>query len=83
MNIYDFVNMINDCENVVFKVFDCNSGNCVFVTDDEDDTRKEFNVDELLDSKYADLEFHSIDMWMNKGKIYLELNVDIEEDDFE
>lgn len=83
MNIYDFVNMINDCENVVFKIFDCNTENCVFVTDDEDDTREEFNVDELLDSKYADLEFYSIDMWMDKGKIYLELNVDIEEDDFE
>jgi hypothetical protein len=83
MNIYDFVNMINDCENVVFKVFDCNTENCVFVSDDEDDTREEFNIDELLDSKYADLEFYSIDMWMDKGKIYLELNVDIEEDDFE
>ncbi len=83
MNIYDFVNMINDCENVVFKVFDCNTENCVFVSDDEDDTREEFNVDELLDSKYADLEFYSIDMWMDKGKIYLEFNVDIDEEDFE
>jgi hypothetical protein len=83
MNIYDFVNMINDCENVVFKIFDCNTENCVFVSDDEDDTREEFNVDELLDSKYADLEFYSIDMWMDKGKIYLELNVDIDEEDFE
>ena len=83
MNIYDFIQMINDTENVVFKIFDCNTENCVFVTDDEDDTREEFNVDELLDSKYADLEFYSIDMWMDKGKIYLELNVEIEEDDFE
>ena len=83
MNIYDFVNMINDCENVVFKVFDCNTENCVFVSDDEDDTREEFNIDELLDSKYADLEFGSIDMWIDKGKIYIEFNVDIEEDDFE
>ena len=83
MNIYDFVNMINDCENVVFKVFDCNTENCVFVSDDEDDTREEFNINELLDSKYADLEFYSIDMWMDKGKIYLELNVDIDEEDFE
>ena len=83
MNIYNFIQMINDTYNVVFKIFDCNTENCVFVTDDEDDTREEFNVDELLDSKYADLEFYSIDMWMDKGKIYLELNVDIEEDDFE
>ena len=80
MNIYDFVNMINDCENVIFKVFDCNSENCVFVSDDEDDTREEFNVDELLDSEYADLEFYSMDMWMDKGKIYIEFNVEIEEE---
>lgn len=83
MNIYDFIQMINDTYNVMFKVFDCNTENCVFVSDDEDDTSVEFTAEELLDSKYADLEFYSIDMWMDKGKIYLELNVDIEEDDFE
>lgn len=83
MNIYDFIQMINDTYNVVFKVFDCNTENCVFVSDDEDETGTEFTADMLLDSKYADLEFYSIDMWMDKGKIYLELNVDIEEDDFE
>jgi hypothetical protein len=83
MNIYDFIQMINDPYNVVFKVFDCNTENCVFVSDDEDETGIEFTADMLLDSKYADLEFYSIDMWMDKGKMYLELNVDIEEDDFE
>ena len=83
MSIYDFIQMINDTENVVFKVFDYNSENCVFVTDDEDDTREEFNIDELLDSKYADCEIGSMDMWMDKGRIYIEFNVDIEEDDFE
>lgn len=83
MNIYDFIQMINDTYNVVFKVFDCNTENCVFVSDDEDETGVEFTADMLLDSKYADLEFYSIDMWMDKGKIYLELNVDIDEEDFE
>lgn len=83
MTIYDFIQMINDPYNVVFKVFDYNTENCVFVSDDEDETGVEFTADMLLGSKYADLEFYSIDMWMDKGKIYLELNVDIEEDDFE
>lgn len=83
MNIYDFIQMINDPYNVVFKIFDCNTENCVFISDDEDETGTEFTADMFLDSKYADLEFYSIDMWMDKGKIYLELNVDIEEDDFE
>lgn len=83
MNIYDFIQMINDPYNVVFKIFDCKTENCVFISDDENETGVEFTADMLLDSKYADLEFYSIDMWMDKGKIYLELNVDIEEDDFE
>ncbi len=83
MNIYDFIQMINDTYNVIFTVFDCETGNRVFVSDDEDETGTEFTADMLLDSKYADLEFYSIDMWMDKGKIYLELNVDIEEDDFD
>ena len=83
MNIYDFVNTINDCYNIIFKIFDCSTENCVFVSDDEDDMREEFNIDELLDSKYAYLEFYSIDMWTSNGKIYIEFNVDIEEDDFE
>lgn len=83
MNIYDFIQMINDTWNVVFTLFDCETGNRVFVSDNEDETRTEFTSEELLDSKYADLEYHSIDMWTDNGKIYLELNVDIEEDDFD
>jgi hypothetical protein len=83
MIIYDFIEAINDTWNIVFKVFDCNTENCVFVSDDEDETGVEFTAEELLDSKYADLEFYSIDVWMDKGKIYIEFNVDIEEDDFE
>jgi hypothetical protein len=80
MNIYDFIEMINDTDNIIFKVFDCNSGNCVFLTDDEDDVDTEFTYEELRDSKYADIEFGSMDMWMDikKGKMFIEFNVDIE-----
>ena len=84
MTIYEFASSINDCELIAFKIFDCNTENCVFVSDDEDDTREEFNIDELLDSKYADCEVGSTDMWMDQGQIYIEFNIDIEEeDDFE
>ena len=48
-----------------------------------DDTREEFNIEELLDSKYADCDISSMDMWMDKGQIYIEFNIDIEEDYFE
>ena len=85
MNIYDFIQMINDAYNIIFTVFDCETENRVFISDDEDETDTEFTADMLSDSKYADLEFHSIDMWMDveRGKIFIEFNVDIEEDDFE
>lgn len=82
MIIYDFIEAINDAWNIVFKLFDCETENCVFVSDDEDDTRVEFTAEELLDSKYADLEYGSIDMWIADGKIYIEFNVDIDEDNF-
>lgn len=82
MIIYDFIEAINDAWNIVFKLFDCETENCVFVSDDEDDTRTEFTAEELLDSKYADLEYGSMDMWIADGKIYIEFNVDIDEDNF-
>jgi hypothetical protein len=82
MTIYDYINLINDCELIVFKIFDCNTENCVFVSDDEDDIREEFSIDELLDSPYADLEIGSMDMWMDKGQIYIEFNVEVDEENF-
>jgi hypothetical protein len=81
MTIYNFASIINDCELIVFKIFDCNTENCVFVSDDEDDTREEFSIDELLDSPYADLEIGTMDIWMDKGEIYIEFNVEIDEED--
>jgi hypothetical protein len=45
--------------------------------------REEFNIDELLDTKYSYLEFYSMDMWTDNGKIYIEFNVDIEEENEE
>lgn len=82
MTIYDFASIINDCELIVFKIFDCNAENCVFVSDDEDDIREEFSIDELLDSPYADLEIGSMDMWKQNGKIYIEFNVEIDEENY-
>jgi hypothetical protein len=80
MNIYDFIQMINDTSNVVFLIFDLDTGNRIYVSDDEDDVRTEFDSEMLLDSKYADLEISSMDMWIADGKIYIEFNVDIEEE---
>lgn len=85
MNIYDFLETVNDAYNIIFKVFDCNTENCVFITDDEDETDTEFTYEELRDSKYADLEYGSMDIWMDfeRCKIFIEFNVDIDAEDFD
>lgn len=81
MTIYDFVNTITDCENIVFKIFDCNSEDCVSVQTDDGVMTVEMNVDELLWSKYADYEVGGMDMWIDKNKIYIEFNIEVDEED--
>lgn len=81
MDIYTLINLINDTYNIVFRVFDCNSQNLVFITDDEDEKRTDFEADELLWSDYANYEVGSMDMWMDGGKIYIEFNIEIDEED--
>ena len=81
MTIYDFVNSITDCWNIVFTLFDCNTEQLVSVeTDYGEET--ELNVDNLLYSEYADLEIGGTDMWIDNGKIHIEFNIEIEEGEF-
>lgn len=82
MSIYDFLCLINDCENIIFKIFDVDSENCLFLSEDEDDDCVEWTIDDLIWHDYANLEIGSMDMWLDKGKIYIEFNVEIDEEDF-
>lgn len=80
MTIYDYVELITDCDNIVFTVFDCLKQDLVLVdTDDGDKT--ELTVDELLWSDLAGCEIGGIDVWVKDGKVHMEFNVDVEEDD--
>ena len=64
MTIYDFVNSITDCWNIVFTLFDCNEQENVFVDTDEGD-KCYLTVDELLNSDYAEYEISSTDIWID------------------
>ena len=83
MTIYDFIESINDTYNIVFKIFDYNREDCVFIPTEDSDGKLEVTAEELLSTEYADLEYGSMDMWIDKGKIHIEFNVDIDEEDFE
>ena len=80
MSIYDFIESINDAYNIVFRLFDCNREDVVYVYTD-DGEKSQLTASELLESEFADYEIGSIDMWIDNGKIYIELNIEIEEED--
>ena len=79
MTIYDFVNSITDCWNIVFTLFDCNEQENVFVDTDEGD-KCYLTVDELLNSDYAEYEISSTDIWIDGNQIRIEFNIEIDEE---
>lgn len=81
MTIYDFLETVNDNFETVFMLFDCNTEVLVFMATEVAENTCEFSRDDFLYSKYSYLEINSIDMWIDKGKIYIEFNVDIEEEE--
>ena len=82
MTIYDFITSINDTDNIVFTLFDCNTESLVNVLVDDDHKTKLQDM-ELLYSKYSDCELGSMDMWIENGQIHIEFNIEIDEEDFE
>lgn len=76
MTIYDYVDIINDTENIVFTVFNCDSDD-VMEFEIEDGLKKELNIDELMESVAADYEIGGIDMWIDNTNrvIHIEFNV--------
>jgi hypothetical protein len=81
MTIYDFVNSITDCWNIVFTLFDCNKEDLVSVETDDGETTQ-LEATELLYSEYADYEIGGTDMWIDDGKIHIEFNIEIDEDEY-
>ena len=79
MTIYDFVNSITGCWNIVFTLFDCGEQENVFVDTSEGD-KCYLTVDELLNSDYADYEIGSTDIWIDGNQIRIEFNIEIDEE---
>ena len=80
MTIYDFIETVNEGSDVIYTLFDCNKEDVVFMATDEAENTCEFNRDDLLYSDYADCEIGSMDMWIDKGRIHIEFNIEVEED---
>ena len=81
MTIYDFIETVNEGSDVIYTLFDCNTEEVVSINTDESENAIEFNRDDLLYSDYADYEIGSMDMWIDKGRIHIEFNIEIDEED--
>ena len=81
MTIYDFIEMVNDNHEMVFTLFDCNSESLVFMATDDAENTCEFSRDDVMYSEYSDYEIGSMDMWVDKGVIHIELNIEVDEED--
>ena len=81
MTIYDFIATVNENYETVFTIFDCNKEDLVSMDTDECENVTEFSRDDLAYSKYEDYEIGSIDMWVDNGKIHIEFNIEVDEED--
>ena len=80
MTIYELIESINDAYNIIFSLFDCNREDLVDV-DTDDGAKNYLTASELLESEFVDYEIGSMDMWIDNGQIYIEINIEIDEED--
>lgn len=81
MTIYEFLETVNEGSDVVCTLFDCNTEEVAMVSTDESEFATELSREDLLCSVYADCEIGSMDMWIDNGRIHIEFNVVIDEED--
>lgn len=81
MTIYEVIESINEGSDVIYTLFDCNKEDVVSMDTDEAENATEFNRDDLLFSDYADYEIGSMDMWIDQGRIHIEFNIEIDEEE--
>lgn len=82
MTVYDIVEAITEGSDVIYTLFDCNSQEVLMVVTDESENAIELSRDDLLYSNYADYEVGSMDVWIDKGRVHIEFNIDVDEEVF-
>ena len=80
MTVMEMLENATDLCDVRVRLFDCNSEEIIFDSDNFDD---EDPIMEIYMSDMADCEVGSYDLYLHNGKINLELNIDYEPEDDE
>lgn len=74
MTVYEMLELCNDVSNIRIRIFDCESEEIIFDTDN-----LECNTDPIMEvycSDMADYEVGSYDLYLHNGVINLEINID-------
>ena len=82
MTMYVIIESITEGSNIVYTLFDCNSQEVLMVVTDESENAIELSRDDLLFSDYADYEVGGMDVWIDKGRVHIEFNIDVDEEVF-
>lgn len=82
MDVYDFLNLINDQGNLVVSIFDCDSEEVVLNTADSDGSSYPLQAVEEAGLDGFDVE--SMDLWTDgKGRIHIEINISMGDEEDE
>ena len=81
MTVRDLLEMCNDASSIRIRIFDCNSEEIIFDSDNLDEY--EDAVSEIVFSDMADYDVGSYDLYLHNGVINLEINIDYEPDEEE
>lgn len=79
MSVRDFIELFNDLYAARIRLFDCNSGEIIFDSDEEEFENLD-PVEALFSTGMYDDEVLSVDLYRDDKTIVLELNVEHEEE---
>lgn len=74
MTVYDYLELINDLSSVAVSIFGLNSGEVLFETEGLDAPHE-------VPDDLQDYEVCSVDLYLDGGKMHLEINIDDVDDD--
>ena len=81
MSVYEMLEFCNDASNIRVRIFDCNSEEIIF--DSDNLTDGEDPVMELYMSDIGGYEVGSYDLYLHNGVINFEMNIEYEHEDEE
>lgn len=77
MDVYDYLNNINDLSNIIVSIFDCDSEEVVLNTSDEE--TDSYPLEAVEEAGLDGYDVESVDIFLDGGKIHIEINISMGE----